>query len=267
MTNPNPLDISVVILSYNSARYLDKCIKSIIEAMPTSKYSFDIHIIDNGSKDGSTGKLLEFQKRYPDHIKLKFFSENTGTTRSRNHALNQINSRQVLVLDSDAYINAQAIDRLYNTLENNPDIGMIVPKVLYPSGKFQKSTDVFPTLANKFMRYFFLKAEEKKGDQRPLTESVDVDYAISAFWLFRGPLTKEIGVLDENIFYSPEDVDYCIRIRKKGYRIVYDPSVHIVHDAQEISRKKLNKFFFSHLKGLLYLFKKHRYGIIKKSPV
>ena len=100
-----------------------------------------------------------------------------------------------------------------------------------------------------------------------MTQPIDVDYAISAFWLFRGDLIEKVGVLDENIFYSPEDVDYCIRIKKQGYRIVYDPSVHIVHDAQEISRKKLNKFFFSHLKGLFYLFKKHHYGIIKQSPL
>ncbi len=267
MATKNPLDISVVILSYNSAHYLDKCINSIIEAIPTSKYSFDIYVIDNGSKDGSTNKLLAFQALYPNHITLKFFTENTGTTHSRNYALNQINSRQVLILDSDAYINSDAIDHLYNTLDQNPEIGMIVPKVLYPSGSFQKSTDTFPTLVSKFIRYFFLKTEEKKSPHKFMTQPIDVDYAISAFWLFRGDLIEKVGVLDENIFYSPEDVDYCIRIKKQGYRIVYDPSVHIVHDAQEISRKKLNKFFFSHLKGLFYLFKKHHYGIIKKSPL
>lgn len=267
MTKENPLDISVVILSYNSARYLDKCINSIIEAIPTSRYSFDIYIIDNGSKDGSTEKLNAFQSRYPDIIKLKFFNENTGTTRSRNHALNQISSRYVLVLDSDAYINGSAVDHLCEVLNSNPGIGMVVPKVLYPSGNFQKSTDAFPTLTNKFMRYFFLKTEEKNSHLKELINPIDVDYAISAFWLFRGDLIQKVGVLDENIFYSPEDVDYCIRIKKQGYRIVYDPTVCIVHDAQEISRRKLNTFFFSHLKGLLYLFKKHHYGIIRKSPI
>lgn len=267
MTTHNSLDISVVILSYNSASYIDKCINSIMAAISSDKYSFDIYIIDNGSKDGSTEKLLSFQARYPDRIKLKFFSENTGTTRSRNYALNQINSRYVLVLDSDAYINSEAIDHLYNTLHNDPTIGMIVPRVIYPSGNFQKSTDAFPTLSNKFMRYFFLKSDEKNSPMKNLTTPIEVDYAISAFWLFRGELITKVGTLDENIFYSPEDVDYCIRIRKGGYRIVYDPAVCIVHDAQEISRKKLNLFFFSHLKGLFYLFKKHHYGIIRKSPI
>ncbi len=267
MTTKFQQDISVVLLCFNSEHYLDKCINSVIDSLSGGGYRFDIYIVDNGSKDGSVGKLQDYQRRYPEIIKLKLFNENTGTTYSRNYALRKINSRQVMVLDSDAYINADAVNHLYRMLEDNTDIGMVVPKILYPSGNFQKSTDIFPTITNKFMRYCFLKSEERKESQVQHSVPVDVDYAISAFWLFRGEILKKVGVLDENIFYSPEDVDYCIRIRKQGYRIVYDQSVHIVHDAQEISRKKLNKYFFSHLKGLFYLFRKHKYGFIRKAPI
>ncbi len=267
MNTREQLDISVVMLSFNSAQYLDTSIKSVIDSLTENGYSFDIYIVDNGSRDGSVEKLQEMRNRYPGIIKLKLYNQNTGTTLSRNYALKRINSRYILVLDSDAYVNPQAVSHLVAVLEQNSDIGMAVPKILYPSGSFQKSTDVFPTLLNKFIRYCFLRKIEKGYGNGDCCAPVDVDYAISAFWLIRGSIVKEVGLLDENIFYSPEDVDYCIRVRKKGYRIVYDQSVHIVHDAQEISRRRLNKYFFSHLKGLFYLFRKHRYGFFKRTPI
>ena len=99
-----------------------------------------------------------------------------------------------------------------------------------------------------------------------------VDYAISACWLLRKEIFFRVGLLDEKIFYSPEDVDYCIRVWKNGYQVHYVPQVSIVHDAQELSKPKglfLNKFTFRHIKGLLYLFIKHKYvfsleGLYKK---
>ena len=71
---------------------------------------------------------------------------------------------------------------------------------------------------------------------------------------------RAVGNVDEKIFYSPEDVDYCMRVWKAGYQIVYAPSAVVVHDAQELSRSRIpNKFTFSHGLGLLYYFKKHQY--------
>ena len=71
---------------------------------------------------------------------------------------------------------------------------------------------------------------------------------------------RSVGKFDEKIFYSPADVDYCMRVWKAGYQILYTPSAVVVHDAQELSRSRIpNKFTFSHDLGLLHYFKKHRY--------
>ena len=81
----------------------------------------------------------------------------------------------------------------------------------------------------------------------------------------RRSLLDAVGLLDERIFYSPEDVDYCVRVWKAGYKIVYEPSATAVHDAQEISRgKKLSRFTVSHARGLAYYFLKHRYLLSRK---
>ncbi len=266
MSAHNRKDLAVVMLSFNSCQHLKRSVQAVIDAATEAKLSLEFFIIDNGSADGSIEILTNFYEQHPDTIKLKLFENNTGTTVSRNWGLSRANSKYILVLDSDTYINSQALTHLIGILKSDQKIGMAAPKVIYPSGNFQKSTDVFPTLRNKFMRFFFLKSEEQKQHVNQPTSPIDVDYAISAFWLFKYELLEKVGLLDEKIFYSPEDVDYCIRIWQAGYKIVYDPNVGIIHDAQEISRKKLNKFFFSHLVGLFYLFRKHKYGIINKTP-
>ena len=141
---------------------------------------------------------------------------------------------------------------------------MVVPKLVYGNGNFQKSTDDFPTIFTKFRRYFFLKKIEQDEGKLSISGNQSVDYAISAFWLLKKEVIANVGLLDENIFYAPEDVDYCLRIWKAGYKIVYVPSCQVVHDAQEISRGlRINKAFWEHLKGLFYYFNKHGYWLKK----
>jgi len=136
----------------------------------------------------------------------------------------------------------------------------VVPGLTYPDGRFQLSTDTFPTVTRKLQRLFALRSLERGtslGDAR----RGEVDYAISAFWLFRRTLLDEVGLLDEKIFYSPEDVDFCLRIWLAGYRIVYVPRVAAVHDAQEVSRSlKRWRFMLRHAGGLAYYFAKHRHA-------
>nr|MDA8085749.1 hypothetical protein [Nitrospiraceae bacterium] len=88
----------------------------------------------------------------------------------------------------------------------------------------------------------------------------DVETAISACWFLRRDTFLEIGPLDERIFYAPEDVDYCLRIRKSGKRILYCTDLTVLHHTQQITHKKLlGRHALSHFYGLLYYFAKHSY--------
>ena len=253
--------ISAVILSFNSAKTLPKCLDKLIPVLRSFDEASEIFVVENGSKDNSRELLTGYQESNPDLIKPIFFEQNTGTTYSRNAALKQATGKYVLVLDSDAYVNADAISKLIDYLDSNSKVGMAVPRLTYASGNFQLSCDTFPTLWKKFKRFLFLKSmEEKDTDLSNTDKPTEVDYAISACWLLTQQCVQDTGLFDEGIFYSPEDVDYCIRVWQSGHSIVYVPSAELIHDAQELSRGfKLNKFHFSHLKGLFYLFSKHRY--------
>ncbi len=253
--------ISAIVLTYNSVRYIEKCIDSLLETLPKIGKNSEIFIVDNGSGDGTLDVIESYRSRYPEQIKTILFNENRGTTYSRNAALKQATGEYILILDSDAYVNNVAVESLVKLLKTHPKWGIICPKLTYSSGRFQISVDQFPTLLRKAKRFLFLKGMEDKSSPYDYKLRMPVDYAISAFWLFRRELLDEVGYLDEDIFYSPEDVDFCLRVWESGYQVIYEPSVSIVHDAQEISRGfKLNKFVFSHIFGLLYLFRKHRYG-------
>lgn len=257
------MDYSVVILTFNSERYIRQCLDSLAASFKTLESEYEILVMDNGSVDG-TRALLEAFAEEGQPIDITWYEENQGTTKSRNHGLRRARGKYIIVLDSDAYVNPEAIGGLAEYLRSNPDAGMVVPKLTYPDGRFQISTDVFPTLYHKFKRALLLKKMEASDRHNNQTTVRSVDYAISAFWMFRRSLLDEVGLLDEAIFYSPEDVDFCIRVWLAGESIIYLPDLSVVHDAQEISRAKgikINRFTLSHLKGLLYLFFKHRYGI------
>jgi len=257
--------ISTVILSYNSVSPIKRCLDELLSALSKFNEESEVFIVDNGSKDGSVELIKQYENKYqksqPELIKPIIFSKNTGTTYSRNVALKKAKGKFILILDSDAYINYNAIKHLIEYLETHTDVGITVPRLLYSNGNFQLSCDVFPTLIHKLKRFLFLKKIESMPHELQSTNvPTNVDYAISACWMLSRDAVVKTGLFDEKIFYSPEDVDYCLRVWESGYKITYLPYAEVIHDAQELSRGfKLSSFHFSHLKGLFYLMNKHKY--------
>jgi len=257
------MDISVVILTYNSAKTITRCLDSLRESLSKLNFKYEILVVDNGSNDGTVALLENYASAsLGSRFDVTVLDRNLGTTVSRNIALRKVTGRTVIIMDSDAYVGHQAISELREHLQLNKRCGLAVPAMTYADGRYQISSDQFPTLWRKCQRFFGLKKlESGAADNRQSSGSID--YAISAFWMMPSSVLKEVGLLDERIFYSPEDVDYCIRIWQAGYSIYYSDRVSIIHDAQEISRPKgllgINRFTLSHIKGLLYLFIKHRY--------
>ena len=250
-------DLSFVILSYNSQRCIGQCLRHLMEALRTLGLSHDIWIVDNGSSDESLSIIREHQAAN-SAVQVIALPTNLGTTVPRNLALRKCQGEHIVIMDSDAYVSAASLEYLLQKSRLRQEVGILVPKLIFPDGRFQLSVDQFPTITRKIHRFMFLRSLERNSEQ-PREETVD--YAISAFWLLPRAVLEKVGLLDENIFYSPEDVDYCLRVWQAGLQVRYDPAVSIVHDAQEKSRGwKLNRFTWLHLQGLFYYFCKHRYA-------
>jgi len=259
------VEVSVVILTWNSEKYITKCLKSLIDDIENGKFSYEVHIVDNGSSDGTCAIIDAFRQQYGNSIKPVYLDRNKGTTYSRNIALRKSQGGFVFIMDSDVEVFPGTIERLTASLRENGPAGIIAPKLVYPNGNLQKSTDAFPTLYTKIYRYFFLKSLEKKEAGMARDECIrEVDYAISAVWALRDEVVEKVGLLDEKIFYAPEDVDYCLRVWKAGYKILYNPHITCTHHTQEISRGfKINKATIHHIRGLIYYFWKHKYFLRK----
>lgn len=256
-------ELSFVILSWNSERYLAGCLDSIIHKCSTEGVSFDVIVIDNGSSDGSTGVVRTYQERHPDDIQLISLQHNRGTTYTRNLGLKRVRGVKVCILDSDTELEEGSLSALLQRLETDERIGIIAPRLLLPDGAVQNSVKRFPTMLNKLLKIprivFGVRTKNADFyDDFPFAEERQTDTAISACWFFRRELLNNVGFLDEKIFYAPEDVDYSMRVWQAGYSILFYPAFTVLHHTQQITHKKpLSRTSLSHFRGLLYYYWKH----------
>jgi GT2 family glycosyltransferase len=256
------IDLSFVILTWNSNDYLARCLDSFISECREENISWEIIIVDNGSTDGTCELVERYRGDFNDQMYLFALKENLGTTYPRNLGLKKAKGNNCCILDSDTEFHSGSIRDVLNLL-NNENIGMIAPKLLLPGNIIQNSVKKFPTFLDKLSKIPGIIFNKKVSQNDfyeafPFQESRPVDTAISACWFFKKSLLEKVGFLDETIFYSPEDVEYCLRVNKSGLQVIYFPSVSILHHTQQISHHKpFSKLSRSHFSGLLYYFKKH----------
>jgi GT2 family glycosyltransferase len=268
------VDISFIILTWNSIRYIDDCISSYGNAMEREGLSAEFLIVDNGSTDGTAARLEKIiMPTLPVGCSTKLFKlpENRGTTASRNMALRDATGNTIVICDSDTEFQEGSWRDAIEYIQTNDNVGIIAPLLCFEDGTVQRSVKRFPTAADKIVKALNIGLRSKglTSDMYkdfPWNNTRPVETAISAGWIFRKDLLDTIGYLDERIFYSPEDIDYCLRTWKAGKRVVFYPNLKITHHTQQIShRKPFSKIALSHLKGLCYYFLKHRYFLSRRS--
>lgn len=251
--------ISFVILTWNSEKYIDNCLKSIFDMKNIEK---EVFVVDNGSTD-STRSIIE---KY--NVNTIFLDKNMGTTYPRNLAIKQRNKNFefLCVLDSDTQINEKAFINMIDILRSDSEFAMAGPVMYNKNNELQITAKRFPTFQIKLFKAIPLKSIQKIGVQLERydfdnhAEYSEVDHIISACWLIKNTAAEKTGLLDEKIFYAPEDNDYCMRMRKNGYKIVFVHKSKIIHDTQRISHKKIFSYInYMHIKGLIYYFFKHKY--------
>lgn len=256
--------VAFVVLSWNSQHYISNCLDAVLCCNSIAPL---VLVVDNGSTDETSAILQQYEADHSEII-CTFLPENFGTTISRNLALKNLPSdaNYVCILDSDTVINDQALATMIQILEQNPDIGIVGPTMMNSAGATQLSGRNLPSLGIKLRKAAPLKGLQDEGAQMevpntPVVQDMqDVPYLLSACWLMPVSTIDTVGFLDENIFYAPEDVDYCLRVWQAGLRVVRCWNAQIIHEYQRLSHKKLfSKTNKEHLKGLVYYFKKHHY--------
>lgn len=260
--------ISVVTLTWNSARFVDPLIETLERDIESARrqagIETEIICIDNGSSDDTLDKLRAHRSRY-DNLQIIPLGANAGTTVSRNIGIRASAGDFVFILDSDTEIAEGTLAGLVGAAAELPDpdsIGIIHPKLVYPDGEFQESARRFPTVFTKLYRLLRMegrRARDESIDAVHAGETVPVDYAISAAWFVPRATFEAVGLLDEDIFYAPEDVEFCARCWQHGMRVWYYPAVEVVHNCQRITNKRpFTRMGLSHARGLVHYWR--RYG-------
>lgn len=261
--------ISAVVLTWNSARYIEGCVKSLASDAHRTGMELELFVVDGGSTDGTPEVLSRLAKEIPE-LRIVLLEKNLGTSISRNIAIKESRGEYIFILDSDTEVLPGALETLCQALEGAPRAGIAAPRLLYPDGSVQPSCKRFPTVLLKICKFAPIALLQRLGEKSELYSSeiynqdfkevLRVDHCISACWLVRREAIKDVGLFDEQIFYAPEDVDYCLRMWLSGWEVIYVPTAEVVHHAQRRSRKSL-RMAWVHAKGLFYYFRKHGYWI------
>ncbi|MCJ7646948.1 glycosyltransferase family 2 protein [bacterium] len=259
------VDLSVIIINYNVKQLLRECLYSIYSN--TKRINLEVIIVDNNSTDGSVDMV---KSEFPE-VKLIENCQNLGFAKANNQALKENKGRYVLLLNPDTVVLPNALDKMIEFMEANSQAGALGCKLLYPDGSLQRSCRSFPTLTTAFfenlgLEKFFPKnkliAKYRMGywDYNDVRE---VDQPMGSALMIRREVIEHVGFLDERFYMFFEEVDWCFRIKKRGWKIYFMPSAEIIHYGSQSARPSMTRMMILGYKSKHRFFRKH-YGILSE---
>ena len=247
-------DISIAIVTYqNKVEVLSQTVYSVL----ATTLDIKLYIIDNSPTD-IIGTFFNDPR-----IEYIFMSSNNGFGAGHNIIMRNLdkNGKYYLVLNPDIYFGRGVLEKLYEYMENNLDVGNVMPKVIYPNGELQYLCKLLPTPQDWIVRMFIpIKKIKERIDYNLEMHFADYDsemnvpYLSGCFMFLRKTVIKEIGVFDEGIFMYGEDTDLNRRIYKK-YKTMYYPKAVITHNFEKGSHKNF-RLLWIHIKAAIYYLNK-----------
>lgn len=218
------MTLSVIIVNYNTKDLLRKCLSSVY----SSRVDFLMEVIvsDNGSKDQS----LNMVKSEFKQVLLIENGQNLGFSKANNVAIKKAKGEFVLLLNSDTELEANALQESVNYLKTHINVGVLGGKVILPDGSLDKACRrKFPNPANSFLRLFGLQKYSDYNIQGPIDQEMEIDATTGAYMMVRRSAMEKVGLLDEQFFMYGEDLDWCMRFKNNGFKVVYFPKAVIKH--------------------------------------
>lgn len=231
-------EISIIALSYNTKKVTNKC---LVELKKSVKYfeeqtnkKIEVIVIDNASPDGSAEFIAT---KYP-WVKLIRSDINLGFAKANNLGMKKAEGKYFLLLNSDAFVKRGTLLKAWRYLEKNQNTDILGCKFVYKSGNFQPSGGYLPTP----MRTISLMLGIDKipiirnliGPIHPKSKHFfkkenNLEWTMGAFMFMRASVFKKTGGFDERFFMYTEEVEWCKRMKDKGFNLVYTPSFSVTH--------------------------------------
>jgi len=247
------IDLSAVIVNWNTAALLKACLYSL-SAAPADPV-MEIIVVDNASSDGSADLV---RQELPE-VRLIESPRNVGFTHASNEGIAASHGRYVLLLNSDTLVPPGLLSTLVGFMEQHPNVGACGPRLVRPDGKPQEfGFGGDPTLSYLVRRGLYRLLWKRALHDWNTAQVQEVDWVSGACLLARRQAIDQIGMLDENIFMYFEDNDWCLRMRRCGWKIYYNPHVSVLHiGGQSLAQNPAARR--AYYRSLAYFYAKH-YG-------
>lgn len=262
--------VSVAIVNFNGGPLVAESIRAVL----ASTVPVEVLVSDNASRDGSN-HLLRDQFGCDQRVHLHENSLNLGFAKACNLMLAKARGSHLLMLNPDALIWPDTLERLLKVLAGHPKAGMVGCLIRNPDGSEQAGCRrSVPTpwrsiarvlhLSRLFLRQKYTHDFVLAGQPLP-SGPVPVDAISGAFMLVRRAVMQQVGGFDDAYFLHCEDLDWCMRVRQAGWQILFVPDVEIVHHKGTCSRQRPVFVEWHKHKGMCRFYRKffqHRYPMV-----
>ena len=237
----NSVDLSIIILSYNTKKLTVEAIGSIEDNYSEDVVSgnYEVIVVDNASSDGS----LEAFENYKKKTKIKSFhvvdnGKNIGFAAGNNKGLDHAKGKYVLFLNPDTVVHPKTLTHMIDFMDEHAEVGAATCRLEIPTGGIDEACHRgFPTPWNAFCHFSGLEKMLPHSrlfsgyiqGWKDMKKAHEVDAISGAFLFVRREAGEAIRWWDEDYFFYGEDLQFCFDLRKKGYRIYYVPDVSILH--------------------------------------
>jgi GT2 family glycosyltransferase len=254
------MDLSIIIVNWNTRDLLADCLDSIAANAPT--YSYEIIVVDNASADESVAMV---KAQFP-HVMLIENNGNPGFAQANNQAIARSSGRYVLLLNPDTVVLPEALDKLIDFMDRYPLAGAAGSRLFSADGSLQTSCYPYPTLFRELWRLSHLDAIRLIAEYDMSSWSVDAPREVEAVQgsclMLRRKALDQVGLLDENFFMYSEEVDLCLRIRQGGWPLYWVPQSRVIHYGGQSSKLVADEMFLQLYRGKVQYFRKHTQPVV-----
>ncbi len=251
------MDASIIILTHNTRELTCACVRAVLNDAVTSGLSAEVIVVDNASTDGTAQAIRDTFAG----VRVIEAVENLGFARGNNLGLAAARGRYRFLLNSDAFVQAGALQALVKFMDAHPDAGACGPMLLNEDGSLQPSGRPLPTLWSVFLDMTKLYRlarrnvfEERGRDYGRLARVGEIS---GAALMLRREAYEATGGFDPAFFAYYEDVDLCKRIGEAGFTIYYVPDAKVMHLWRRTSRRLPEAGYRAGVDSLRYYFRKH----------
>ena len=245
-------DVAVVVVTYNAMPWLERCLESV-RGRPTV-------VVDHGSTDGT----LDAARKFGDVRVVE--QDNKGVGAGWNRGIAETTEPWVFLLNADAWVLADGLDRLVEFAERQPRAALAGPKLLNPDGTLQRSARGFPTPWRLATEFFFLRKLAPRSRAVNAfyaanwdhAEAREVEWVNGAAMLARRAAIDEVGGIDEGFFMFNEESDWQYRMRQAGWEVWFFPGAEVVHVGGDATRRDRGRMFTTQVRSHVRFVRKHQ---------